>query len=192
MIVSQIVAVSKNGVIGKDNRLLWKLYDDMKLFKQITNGHFVLMGRKTYESLGKPLPNRTNIIVSKNKDYKIEHENCFVVNSINKGIQLAKEADETELFIIGGGQVYSQTLDISDRIYRTVVDVDIEGDTFFPYNPNTKKLRTLRTDTWKRANDIKYFTANEKNQYNFSFQTFNRIKKNELKESIQKLNFSFA
>ena len=133
MIISIIAAVAKNRVIGKANDLPWRLPDDMKFFMQTTNGHHVIMGRKNYESLPekfKPLPNRTNIVVTRQKNYGAT--GCTAVHELSDGINLAKANDEKELFIIGGAEIYKLALPITDTLYLTEIDAEIDGDTFFP------------------------------------------------------------
>jgi dihydrofolate reductase len=126
--VSLIVAVSENGVIGVDNKLPWYIPDDLKRFKRLTSGNVVIMGRKTYESIGKPLPNRLNIVISRNGDLIID--GCLVVNSVEKAIQ--KAGSDKEIFIIGGGEIYRKSIIFADKIYLTKVHTVIEGDTTFP------------------------------------------------------------
>ncbi|WP_031526026.1 dihydrofolate reductase [Dyadobacter crusticola] len=129
MKIAIIVAVSGNGVIGKDNQLLWRLPDDLKRFKQLTLGHPMIMGRKTFESIGKPLPGRTSIVVTRNADFR--PEGVMVVHSLEEAIEAARQIEEEEAFIIGGGELYRQAQSIADRLYVTEVHTDIEGDTFF-------------------------------------------------------------
>jgi len=132
MITSIVVAISENHAIGKDNKLLWYLPNDLKHFKEITSGHTVIMGRKTYESVGKPLPNRRNIIITRQN---ITIEGCEVVNSIEAALALC--ADEAEVFIVGGAEIYKQSMHLTDRIYLTIVHKDFDGDSYFPeINPN--------------------------------------------------------
>jgi len=130
-IISIIVAMANNRVIGKDNDMPWgRLPVDLKHFKEITNGNPVIMGRKTYESIGKPLPNRTNIIISRNKDLKIN--GVSVVSSLDEAIEVANFENPKEIFIIGGGNIYNQSINIIDKLYLTLIDLEIDGDTFFP------------------------------------------------------------
>tara|TARA_Y100000389_G_C17464848_1_gene524624 strand:+ start:1466 stop:1930 length:465 start_codon:yes stop_codon:yes gene_type:complete len=126
--VSLIAAVSKNGVIGVDNKLPWYIPQDLKRFKELTTNNVVVMGRKTYESIGKPLPNRLNIVVSRNKDLEID--GCLVVNNIPKAIK--KAGHDKEIFIIGGGEIYKESLIFADKIYLTKINTVHEGDTTFP------------------------------------------------------------
>jgi len=135
MLVSIIVAVGNNSAIGCDNQLLCRISADLKRFKQITTGHTIVMGRKTYESIGKPLPNRQNVVISRNADLTLA--GVEVVKSIDEAITVAKG---DELFVIGGGEIYSQTLPIVNRIYLTRVWEDYTADTFFPeIDPNVWK-----------------------------------------------------
>ncbi len=127
MIVSIIVAVANNNAIGGNNQLLWHISADLKMFKRITSGHAIVMGRKTYESIGKPLPNRQNIVISRNRELTLP--GADVVESIDVAKAVAKGE---ELFIIGGGEVYRQTIALADRIYLTRVWADYKADTFFP------------------------------------------------------------
>ncbi|HRI00378.1 MAG TPA: dihydrofolate reductase [Saprospiraceae bacterium] len=130
MLISAIVAIGKDGVIGKGNEIPWYLPADLKYFKKITTGHHILMGRKCFESIGKALPNRTNIIVTRDPYFIVS--NCYSVSSIEEGIHLAQKHDETELFVIGGGEIYNQTKDYWDKIYLTEVDYQGDGEVFFP------------------------------------------------------------
>lgn len=147
--VSLIVAVSTNRVIGKDNDLAWVLPLDLKYFKETTKNHYVIMGRKNFESIPekyRPLPNRTNVIVTRNKDYQAE--GCIVVSSIEKALELAKNAKDQEPFIIGGGQIYKYAIEnnLVDKIYLTRVHAKIEGDTFFEDLNNDWKLVSETTN----------------------------------------------
>lgn len=166
MIISLIVAVSENNVIGKDNDLVWNLPDDMKFFKKTTNGHFVIMGRKNYESIPekfRPLPNRTNVIITRQTNFQAK--DCLVVNDINQALDLAKNAQEQEAFIIGGGQIYQLALqnDLVDRIYLTRIHDEFEGDTFFPE----------LSEQWKEVHR-QWHPADEKHDSSFSFITLEK------------------
>ena len=167
MIVSLIVAVSENGVIGKDNDLIWHLPKDMKFFKDTTMGHHVIMGRKNFESIPhkySPLPNRTNVIITRQADYTAE--GCVVVNSVEAALEIAKQNGDTEPFIIGGGQIYKIALEqkLVDKIYLTKVYHSFEGDTFFP---------ELNTE-WKQIERIDC-KVDEKHAHDYSFLTFEKI-----------------
>lgn len=130
MIISLIVAMDEKGGIGKDGRLPWRLPSDLKRFKQITMGHYLVMGRKTYETIGKPLPGRRMIIVTRQKDYFIE--GCIIVGSLKEAINLADSDHEEELFIIGGGEIFHQAIQLANKIYLTTVFTDVDADVFFP------------------------------------------------------------
>ncbi|WBX95971.1 dihydrofolate reductase [Chryseobacterium gambrini] len=157
-----VVAMGEKNEIGFENQLLWHLPKDLKHFKEITSGHPVIMGRKTYESIGKPLPNRTNIVVSRKTDWF--EEGILIVGSIKEAVKFAKKIDE-EIFIIGGGKIYEQTMDIVDKLEVTLVKTDLEADTFFP---------KIDPRIWKKTDEICH-EKDEKNQYDFCFQTFERI-----------------
>jgi dihydrofolate reductase len=130
MMVSIIVAKGKNNEIGHEGKLLWKLPEDLKNFKAITMGHHVIMGRKTFESIGKPLPGRTMIIISRQENLKIE--GCLVTSSVGKAIEMAHNNGDDEAMVIGGGEIYKDALNLTDKIYLSQVDFEGEADTFFP------------------------------------------------------------
>ena len=133
MIISLIAALSKNRVIGKHNDLPWYLPDDMKYFMQTTKGHHTIMGRKNYDSIPekfRPLPNRTNIVVTRQHSFKAP--GCIVVNSVERGLDISKDNGEQEVFIIGGAEIYKLGIPHADRLYLTEIDAVIDGDTFFP------------------------------------------------------------
>ena len=124
-----IAAVAKNNALGKNNDLIWRLPADLKRFKKVTLGHHIIMGRKTFESLGKPLPNRTTIIITRNKNYRVD--NCIVVNSLEKAIEAAR--GDANPYILGGGEIYKEALDFADFLDLTLVHHSFEdADTFFP------------------------------------------------------------
>lgn len=128
MLVSIIVAVAENGVIGKDNQLIWRLPDDLKRFKKLTTSHPIIMGRKTFDSIGKPLPGRTSIVVTRNQDFKMD--GIVIVHSFEEALKEAGKLDTNEVFVIGGGELYKMALSVADRLYITEVKTTIEGDTF--------------------------------------------------------------
>lgn len=134
MKLSLIVAMGKSRQIGKDNKMLWHISEDFKLFKKTTMGKVILMGRKTFDSIGRPLPGRTSIVVTRNKDWS--YEGVHVVHSLQEGIDLAIKLDiSDELVICGGGNIYTQAMPLIDTMYLSLVDFDGEADTFFPdYN----------------------------------------------------------
>lgn len=161
--ISIIVAVSENNVIGKDNQLIWHLPADMKYFKEKTTGHCIITGRKNYESIPekfRPLPNRTNIIITRQRDYQAP--GAIIVGSIEEAISEAKETGDSEIFIIGGGEIFTQTMRIADKIYLTKVHQSFEGDTFFPEIKSSQWKEMKRTD----------FQADEKNKFAYSFLEF--------------------
>lgn len=157
-----VVAMGEKNGIGFENRLLWHLPKDLKHFKEITSGHPVIMGRKTYESIGKPLPNRTNIVVSRKTDWF--EEGILIVGSIKEAVKFAKKIDE-EIFIIGGGKIYEQTMEITDRLEVTLVKAELEADTYFP---------KIDPKVWKKTDETCY-EKDEKNPYDFCFQTYEKI-----------------
>ena len=167
MIISLIAAVAENKVIGKDNQLIWNLPADMRYFMKTTEHHCVLTGRRNYESIPakyRPLKNRTNIVVTRQDDYG-NHEDIQVVASIEEGINYARNQGEKELFIIGGGQIYAQTLDLAHKLYITEVKANLEGDTFFP---------DFDGNQWEELSRIKH-PADERHPYEFIFTVLQRI-----------------
>lgn len=131
MKISIIVAMGPKREIGYQNQLPWHISWDLKNFKNITTGHHILMGRKTFESIGKPLPNRSSIILSQNQQFALP-EHCFLVSKLSEGIDLAHHRKESELFIIGGAQIYALALPLAHTLYRTKVEYQGQADTFFP------------------------------------------------------------
>ncbi len=165
MTISIIVAIAKNNEIGRNNDLLWRLPADLKHFKELTSGHTIIMGRKTFESLPKgALPNRTNIVLTRNKNLRFE--NCLVFPSIEKVIDNQK--DKSEIFIIGGSGIYNQTLPLADKLYLTKVDADFpDADTFFP---------EIDYSEWEEISSEKHL-SDEKNPYNYAFINYIRKEK---------------
>jgi dihydrofolate reductase len=158
--ITIIAAIAKNNALGKDNKLIWHLPADLKRFKKVTLGHHIIMGRKTFESLGKPLPNRTTIIITRNKNYT--QHGCIVVNSLNEAIEATKE-DENP-YILGGAEIYKQALDIADKLDLTFVHQNFEADVFFP---------EIDFNIWKETSR-EDFNSDEKNKFNYSFVTYLR------------------
>ena len=144
--ISIICALDKNRAIGKDNRLLWNIPEDLKRFKKLTTGHPVIMGQKTFDSIGKPLPGRTNIVLNRD-DVKIS--GTIIVHSIKKAIEVAKKIDNDEIFIIGGGSVYAQTIDLADKLYLTLVEGNFDADTYFPDYSNFDIITKERNTSGK-------------------------------------------
>jgi dihydrofolate reductase len=153
MVVSLIVAVDNNWGIGIHGGLPWRLSSDLQRFKKLTMGHHLIMGRKTYESIGKPLPGRTTIVVTRNSEY---HPNgCLVASSVKEALNIAEDRDEAEVFVIGGGEIFKEVIDRADRIYLTRVITLLEADTHFP---------PLRTEDWEVVESSFHF-ADEKNEF---------------------------
>lgn len=140
--ISVIAALARNRVIGFENRLPWRLPEDLAHFKALTLNHPILMGRKTFESLGRPLPGRTNIVITRNPDYR--PEGCLVVASIPAAIDLCGDADE--VFFIGGADLYAQAIPLADRLYLTEVDIEAEGDAWFP-DYDTRAFREVSRES---------------------------------------------
>jgi len=163
--ISLIVARATDNAIGKDNDLLWKIKDDLRLFKRTTAGHVVVHGRKSFESIGFPLPNRSNIIITRNKEYKAD--GAFVTNSLEEAIDLGHKLEQNgELFILGGAEIYRQSLDLVDRMYLSEVDGKFpEADAHFP-EPNLNGWEKVKCDSYEK---------NETNEFAFDFCVWERV-----------------
>jgi dihydrofolate reductase len=157
MLVSMIVARGKNNVIGVKGEIPWRLPADLAYFKQTTMGHHLLMGRKTYESIGKPLPGRPNLVISRNMSYQLPA--CRVFSAVQEGIAFAKASGETELFVIGGGEIYKACFPLADKLYITEVDIEVQGDTFF-------EIQHL--ENWNLATS-EVFLPDSKNPFGYRF-----------------------
>jgi dihydrofolate reductase len=160
MMVCMVVAIAQNYAIGKDNELLWHLPKDLKHFKTITSGGTIIMGRKTFDSIGKPLPNRRNIVITRNTDLTIK--GAEVVNSVEGALKIA-EGDDV-VYIVGGGEIYKMAMDVTDRIYLTTVHHDFEGDAYFP---------EIDYNIWKETAS-EHHQSDEKHQFSFTFSTLDR------------------
>ncbi|PHQ56137.1 MAG: diacylglycerol kinase [Lutibacter sp.] len=158
--ITIIAAIAENNALGKDNKLIWHLPADLKRFKKVTLNHHIIMGRKTFESLGKPLPNRTNIVITRNKDYTAN--GCVVVNSLQEALKAAKK--DKDPFILGGAEIYMQAILIADKLDLTFVHHKFEADAFFPEIAKTIWKETSRED----------YKADNNNKFDFSFVTFER------------------
>ncbi len=158
--IIMIAAVAENNVLGKDNDLVWHLPNDFKRFKALTTGHHIIMGRKTFESFPKPLPNRTHIIITRQKEYQAE--GCITVDSIEKALAICPK--EENAFIIGGGEIYQLGLPFTDKIEITRVHHTFEGDAYFP---------DINEDEWEIIFS-EYNEKDEKHNYDYSYQTFVR------------------
>jgi dihydrofolate reductase len=162
--ISAIVAMAKDGVIGKEGSLPWYLPAELAHFKKVTMGHPIIMGRKTHESIGRALPGRANIIITRDSAYKAP-EGVEVVNSLKDAIKTAQLKDGAEeIFIIGGEQIYAEAMSLLDRIYLTKVDANVSGDKFFKYEPVQ----------WKQTASEKY-SADDKNIYDYEFVVLERL-----------------
>ncbi len=160
--LTMIAAAAENNALGKDNDLVWHLPDDFKRFKRLTSGHHIIMGRKTFESFPKLLPDRTHIIITRNKDYN--PENTIVVHSMEEALRAAKL--DGQPFIIGGGEIYKMGMEFSSRIELTWVQAEFEADTFFPEIDKNK---------WELINE-QFHEKDEKHKYSFSYLTYERRK----------------
>lgn len=158
--LSIIVALAKNNVIGKDNKLIWHLSDDLKRFKKLTTGHTIIMGRKTFESLGRVLPNRKHIVLTNNPNMKIEDENVEVISDIKLLDSYINSKEEN--FIIGGASIYSLLMPYASKMYITRIDEEFEGDIYFPQ---------IDTKMWQ---EVEREIKNEKNPYNYEYITYVR------------------
>jgi dihydrofolate reductase len=160
--ITLIAAAAENNSLGKNNAMIWHLPDDFKRFKQLTSGHFIILGRKTYESLGKPLPNRTHIIITRQENYadKVDASCCIVVDSIENAI--AKTPSDQENFVIGGGEIYKLALALADKIELTRVHGTFDADTYFP---------EIDINNWNLEQEA-YHPKDEKHKYDFTYQTF--------------------
>ena len=166
--ISIIVAAAENNAIGKNNDLIWNLPSDMKYFRDTTVGHCVIMGRKNYDSIPekyRPLANRTNIIITRQKNFVAP--DCIVVGSIEEAIKKAREISDKEIFIIGGAQIYAQSIELADKIYLTRVHHSFDGDAFFP---------ELDLKKYKIRSSL-YVKADERNKYSFTITVYEKIKR---------------
>ena len=159
--ISIIVAIAKNGVIGDKNTLLWHLREDMIHFRTITSGHPVVMGRKTYGSIGRPLPKRTNVVIT--RDTELQIEGCTMAHSLTEAVEMFDSSEE--VFIIGGAQIYNQAMPLADRLYLTIIDKEYEGDSSFP---------EIDYNSWRQISCEK-FERGEAFEYPFSFITLERV-----------------
>lgn len=157
MIISLIVAMDEKRGIGKNNQLPWRLSDDLKRFKALTMGHHIIMGRKTYESIARLLPGRTMVIVTRNPEYDVV--GALVTNSLPMALEIAEKSNESEVFIVGGAEIFAEALPLADRIYLTLVHSNVDADVFFP---------EFDHDDWI-GKETSFVDANDKNEYPMSF-----------------------
>lgn len=160
--ITIIAAAGENNELGKDNQIIWHLPDDFKRFKALTSGHYIIMGRKTFESFPKPLPNRTHIIITRNKDYNAP-DGCFIVDSMENAIAICPK-NET-IFIIGGGEIYKQSINMANCIELTRVHNTFDADAFFP---------TIDLTKWKLASS-EFHDKDDKHEFSFTFETYKII-----------------
>lgn len=158
MIISIIVAVDTCNAIGQRNKLPWYLPMDLKRFKELTMGHHMLMGRKTWESIGRPLPGRKSIVITRNRQY--QPEGCIVVNTLQEGVNYAEQQGETELFIIGGGEIFRSSITLADKIYLSIVQTEVKADTYF---------QEISSEEWLEINE-KYYPADHQHEYAHYFK----------------------
>lgn len=163
MKLSLIVAKAHNNVIGKDNQLVWKLSGDLQHFKRTTLGHHVIMGRKTFESMGKPLPGRTSIVITRNKDYHVPSSH-YAVHSLDEALEIVYNKNLEQAFILGGAEIFKQALPIIDEMIITEVDATPDGDTFFP---------PIDYSAWEKVSEERH-SKDEKNEYDYTFVTYKR------------------
>lgn len=163
MKLSLIAALSSNNVIGRDNQVPWRQSTDLKRLKAMTMGHHYITGRRTYESVGKPLPGRINVVITRQEGYA--PEGVTVVHSLEDAVQVAERAGETEAFIAGGAEIFRQSMHRADRMHLTRIHADVEGDAYFPDFDDVSEWQLI---------DSEHFEADEKNQYPFSFLTYER------------------
>ncbi|WP_298766150.1 dihydrofolate reductase [uncultured Polaribacter sp.] len=160
--ITVIAAIAENNALGKNNDLIWHLPADLKRFKTVTTGNYILMGRNTFESIGKPLPNRTTIIITRNKNYL--KDGCLIAHSLEEALEMAKEQEQ--IFIIGGAQIYKETLakDLADQLDITLVHKEFDADVYFPIIDKKLWKETKRED----------FKADDKNKYDYSFISYQK------------------
>lgn len=162
MIVSLIAAMDNRRGIGRENQLPWRLSADLKKFRELTMGHHIIVGRKTFESIGKPLPGRQMIVVTRDRDFLAA--GCAIRHSLIDAIALASSHGESEVFICGGAEIYSQSIALADRLYLTLVDAETDADTFFPeFDPRH----------WNERESV-FHPADEKNEFPFTFKSMVR------------------
>ena len=159
-IISLVAAATENNVIGRGNAMPWHLPADLQYFKRLTLDHFILMGRRTFEAIGKPLPRRTTVIITKNKDFS--YTGCYTAESLEAAVALAQ--DEEEVFVAGGGSIYRQALPLAGRIYLTRIHTQLDGDTFFP---------AIDPARWALVHSD-FCRADAKNPYDLSFLRYHR------------------
>ena len=164
MRISLIAAVAENGIIGRGGQLPWQLSDDLRRFKQLTMGHTIIMGRRTWESIGRVLPGRRTIVVSRSPDYSANVDGVVTTTSLDNALAIATTAGENEAFIVGGAELYRESLGRANRLYLTRVCAMVEGDTSFP---------EIEWNNWQLVESEDH-DASEKNEYAYRFETYDR------------------
>ena len=172
MRISIIAAIATNGVIGRNGQLPWHLSKDLQRFKRLTMGHTIIMGRRTWESIGRPLPGRKTIVVTRQHDYSIDSTSVQIAASLDDALQRAELEGEEEAFIVGGAELYSEALPQADRFYFTEVAADVKGDTYFPMN-----FDTFEWDEWESL-ETEAHEADSENDYACIFVTYQRCGSN--------------
>jgi len=165
MRISLIVAVAENGVIGRGGELPWRLSSDLQRFKRLTMGHTIVMGRRTWESIGRPLPGRRTVVVTRQSDYRIGSPDVTVVSSLDAALEVAQCAGDTEAFVIGGAELFREALPQADRLYYTRVLANVDGDTWFP---------DVDWNAWRKI-ESELTHANKKNDYPTTFEIQERV-----------------
>jgi dihydrofolate reductase len=164
MRISIIVAVAENGIIGRSGQLPWRLSDDLRRFKQLTMGHTIIMGRRTWDSIGRPLPGRRTVVVSRSCDFRTNVEGVETTTNLDQALAIAKAAGDNEAFIVGGAELYRESLEKANRLYLTRVRAAVEGDTSFP---------DVAWNNWTLVESEEH-DASEKNEFACRFETYDR------------------
>jgi dihydrofolate reductase len=164
MRISILVAVAENGIIGRRGQLPWRLSDDLRRFKQLTTGHAIIMGRRTWESIGRALPGRRTVVVSRSLDFRPNVAGVETATGLDQALEIAEAAGDEEAFVVGGAELYRESLSRADRLYLTRVCAAVDGDTSFP---------NIEWKNWQLAESEDH-DANEKNEYAYRFETYDR------------------
>ena len=164
MRISIIAAVAENGIIGRKGQLPWRLSDDLRRFKQLTMGHTIVMGRRTWESIGRALPGRRTVVVSRRPDFRTNVEGVETASGLDQALAIAQAANDEEVFVIGGAELYRESLGRANRLHLTRVRADVEGDTCFP---------DIEWNNWQLVESEDH-DANEKNEFAYRFETYDR------------------
>jgi len=166
MRISIIAAVAKNGIIGRDGKLPWRLSDDLRRFKRLTTGHTIVMGRRTWESIGRALPGRRTVVVSRQPDCDVGMDGVQVATSLDDALAIADKSGDDEVFVVGGAELYRDALKRADRLYLTRVHADVPGDSCFP---------EIHWNDWQRIEREEH-AADDQNDYSYAFEIYDRVK----------------